>query len=163
MAVVVGSGLKCRVIWPCLLLEDAEVIDTFDRITIDPRKMNGQPCIRGMRLTVRRVLEALSAAGSRDELRADYPEVEDEDLRKYSELGREQLRRPNQSVGPGDSCTSSPSHGRFDRLLSSDRLLAAHARGQSDGEEGDCACSCAYQGLCRVRIKTSRVSARPIP
>jgi uncharacterized protein (DUF433 family) len=32
----------------------------FDRITIEPGKMNGQPCIRGMRLTVRRVLEALS-------------------------------------------------------------------------------------------------------
>lgn len=56
--------------------------DAFDRITVDPRKMNGQPCIRGLRLTVRRVLEALSAAGSRDELRADYPEVDDEDIRQ---------------------------------------------------------------------------------
>jgi uncharacterized protein (DUF433 family) len=58
------------------------VTDTFDRITIDSRKMNGQPCIRGMRLTVRRVLEALSASGSRDELRTDYPELEDEDIRQ---------------------------------------------------------------------------------
>jgi uncharacterized protein (DUF433 family) len=58
------------------------VSDTFDRITIDPRKMNGQPCIRGMRLTVRQVLEALSAAGSREELREDYPDVEDEDIRQ---------------------------------------------------------------------------------
>ena len=33
--------------------------EVFDRITIEPRKMNGQPCIRGLRLTVRRVLEAL--------------------------------------------------------------------------------------------------------
>lgn len=56
--------------------------DTFDRITIDPRKMNGQPCIRGLRLTVRRVLEALSASGSRDELRADHLELEDEDIRQ---------------------------------------------------------------------------------
>lgn len=31
---------------------------------------------------MRRVLEALSAAGSRDELRADYPELEDEDIRQ---------------------------------------------------------------------------------
>jgi uncharacterized protein (DUF433 family) len=58
------------------------VTETFDRITIDPRKMNGQPCIRGMRLTVRRVLEALSVSGSREELRADYPELEDEDIRQ---------------------------------------------------------------------------------
>jgi len=32
----------------------------LNRITIDPAKMNGQACIRGMRLTVRRVLEALA-------------------------------------------------------------------------------------------------------
>ncbi|WP_417744997.1 DUF433 domain-containing protein [Rosistilla oblonga] len=32
----------------------------LDRITSDPSVMNGQPCIRGMRVTVRRVLEALA-------------------------------------------------------------------------------------------------------
>jgi len=32
----------------------------FDHITIDPKRMNGQPCIRGMRLTVRRVVEAVA-------------------------------------------------------------------------------------------------------
>ena len=32
----------------------------FDRITRNPAQMNGQPCIRGMRLTVRRVLEAMA-------------------------------------------------------------------------------------------------------
>lgn len=53
---------------------------TFDRITVEPGKMNGQPCIRGMRLTVRRVLEALSAYATREELRADYPELDDEDI-----------------------------------------------------------------------------------
>ena len=37
---------------------------TFDRITIEPGKMNGQPCIRGLRITVRRVVEALSTASS---------------------------------------------------------------------------------------------------
>lgn len=54
----------------------------FDRITVDVGKMNGQPCIRGLRLTVRRVLEALSTYDSREELRADYPELEDEDIRQ---------------------------------------------------------------------------------
>ena len=54
----------------------------FDRITIEPGKMNGQPCIRGLRLTVRRVLEAVSGYESRDELRADYPELDDEDIRQ---------------------------------------------------------------------------------
>ena len=54
----------------------------FDRITIEQGKMNGQPCIRGLRLTVRRVLEALGTYSSREELRADYPELDDEDIRQ---------------------------------------------------------------------------------
>lgn len=52
----------------------------FDRITVDPGKMSGQPCIRGMRLTVRRVLEVLGAYATREELLADYPELEEEDI-----------------------------------------------------------------------------------
>ncbi|MDP1563332.1 MAG: DUF433 domain-containing protein [Pirellulaceae bacterium] len=54
----------------------------LDRITIDPTKMNGQPCIRGMRLTVRRVLEALAIYPDRGELRKEYPELEEEDIRQ---------------------------------------------------------------------------------
>lgn len=55
---------------------------TFDRITSDPAILNGQPCIRGMRLSVRRVLEALSTYPDRENLRAEYPELEDEDIRQ---------------------------------------------------------------------------------
>lgn len=55
---------------------------TFDRITVDPKQMNGQPCIRGMRLTVRRVVEAVAMYPDRDELRRQYPELEDEDIRQ---------------------------------------------------------------------------------
>lgn len=55
---------------------------TFDRITVDPTKMGGQPCIRGMRLTVKRVLEALAAYPNPAELRQQYPELEDEDIRQ---------------------------------------------------------------------------------
>jgi uncharacterized protein (DUF433 family) len=54
----------------------------FDRITIEPDKMSGQPCIRGLRLTVRRVLEALNSDPSREELRSDYPDLDDEDIRQ---------------------------------------------------------------------------------
>ena len=54
----------------------------LDRITIEPGKMNGQPCIRGLRLTDRRVLEAIGQYASREELRADYPELEEEDIRQ---------------------------------------------------------------------------------
>jgi len=52
----------------------------LDRITINPTIMNGQPCIRGMRLTVRRVVEAVALYPDRSELKAEYPELEDEDI-----------------------------------------------------------------------------------
>ena len=54
----------------------------FDRITTDPNRLSGQPCIRDLRLTVRRVLEALSLYPDRQELRREYPELEDEDIRQ---------------------------------------------------------------------------------
>lgn len=54
----------------------------FDRITWNPNQMNGQPCIRGMRLTVRRVVEAVSIYPSRDDLFRNYPELEPEDVRQ---------------------------------------------------------------------------------
>lgn len=64
---------------------------TFDRITFDPAVLNGQPCIRGMRLTVRRVLEALATYPDRKELRAEYPELEDEDIRQALEYAAANL------------------------------------------------------------------------
>lgn len=54
----------------------------FDRITCDPKRMNGGPCIRNLRLTVRRVLEALAIYADREELKREYPELEDEDIRQ---------------------------------------------------------------------------------
>ena len=54
----------------------------FDRITSDPEILGGKPCIRGMRITVRRVLEIASQALPADELTANYPELEPEDFRQ---------------------------------------------------------------------------------
>ena len=54
----------------------------FDRITSDPERMNGEPCIRNLRLTVRRVLEALATYPDRKEFKREYPEIEDEDIRQ---------------------------------------------------------------------------------
>jgi len=56
------------------------------RITTDPEIVNGQPCIRGMRLTVRRVVEAVALYPDRAELKAEYPELEDEDIRQALEF-----------------------------------------------------------------------------
>lgn len=54
----------------------------LDRITVEPGKMDGQPCIRGTRLTVRRVVEIVADYTDRDEIRKDYPDLEDEDIRQ---------------------------------------------------------------------------------
>lgn len=63
----------------------------FDRITIDPSLMNGQPCIRGMRLTVRRVVEAAALYPDRAELKHEYPELEDDDIRQALEFAASNL------------------------------------------------------------------------
>ena len=55
-------------------------MQTFDRITRDPAVMQGQPCVRGLRITVRRVLEAMALYPDRDELFREYPELEPDDL-----------------------------------------------------------------------------------
>jgi uncharacterized protein (DUF433 family) len=54
----------------------------FDRITVDPARMNGQPCIRDLRLTVRRVVELAAFYPDRKELLREYPELDDEDIRQ---------------------------------------------------------------------------------
>jgi len=73
------------------LVMGVSAMTEFDRITSDPAKMSGQPCIRGMRLTVRRVLEALATYPDREELRAEYPELEDEDIRQALEYAAANL------------------------------------------------------------------------
>ena len=55
-------------------------MEKFDRITIEVARMNGEPCIRDLRLTVRRVLEALAIYPDRIELKREYPELEDDDI-----------------------------------------------------------------------------------
>jgi uncharacterized protein (DUF433 family) len=52
----------------------------FDRITWNPNQMNGQPCVRGMRLTVRRVVEAVAIYPDRQDLFRNYPELEPDDV-----------------------------------------------------------------------------------
>jgi uncharacterized protein (DUF433 family) len=66
--------------WAANELRSIRVAQKLDRITINPGIMNGQPCIRGMRLTVRRVVEAAALYPDRSELRREYPELEDEDV-----------------------------------------------------------------------------------
>jgi uncharacterized protein (DUF433 family) len=52
----------------------------FTRITIDPNRMNGLPCIRGTRVTVSTVLGQLAAGRAVDQILADYPYLDREDI-----------------------------------------------------------------------------------
>jgi len=54
----------------------------FDRITIEPGKMGGKPCIRGLRISVENVLSILASYSDRRELFEDYPDLEEDDLRQ---------------------------------------------------------------------------------
>jgi uncharacterized protein (DUF433 family) len=55
---------------------------TFTRITVDPKRMNGQPCVRHLRLTVRRVVEAVALYPDRRDLQREFPELDEEDIRE---------------------------------------------------------------------------------
>ncbi|MBI2303054.1 MAG: DUF433 domain-containing protein [Armatimonadetes bacterium] len=57
-------------------------MDAFPRITIEPGKMGGRPCIRRMRLTVATVLELLAKGADEDELLQLYPYLERDDIRE---------------------------------------------------------------------------------
>jgi uncharacterized protein (DUF433 family) len=52
----------------------------LDRITQDPQVMGGKPCIRGMRVTVGMIVGQIGAGHNIDELLADYPYLEREDI-----------------------------------------------------------------------------------
>ena len=57
----------------------------FNRITLDPNKCFGKPCIRGLRMPVVSILSYLSSGMSIDEMLHEWPELEVEDI--YQALG----------------------------------------------------------------------------
>ena len=62
-------------------------------ITIDPAKMGGKPCIRGLRITVSDVLDYLSSGMTPTEILADFPDLTDEDIRACLALAADRERR----------------------------------------------------------------------
>ena len=58
-------------------------MDYAHLITIEPGKRSGQPCIRGLRMTVRDVLEYLASGMSVEEILADFPDLTAEDIRDF--------------------------------------------------------------------------------
>ena len=60
------------------------------RITVDPAHCGGRPCLRGLRIRVRDVLDLLVAGADRAEILADYPLLEEGDITAALEYGARQ-------------------------------------------------------------------------
>lgn len=63
----------------------------FDRITVNPAILNGQPTIRGMRLSVKRVVEAVALYPVREDLFKEFPELDEEDVRQSLDFAARNL------------------------------------------------------------------------
>jgi uncharacterized protein (DUF433 family) len=57
-------------------------VTSFERITIDPSQMGGVPCVRGLRIPVATVLRMLAGGMGEQEILADYPDLQVEDIRE---------------------------------------------------------------------------------
>ena len=53
----------------------------LERITINPKQCGGRPCIRGMRIRVSDVLDLLASGLSNEEILAEMPDLEADDLK----------------------------------------------------------------------------------
>lgn len=66
----------------------------LDRITINPLQCGGRPCIRGLRIRVKDVLDLLAAGVQEMEILADFPYLEPEDIRAVLEFAAAQTDHP---------------------------------------------------------------------
>jgi uncharacterized protein (DUF433 family) len=65
--------------------------ELLNRITSNPRQCGGRPCIRGMRIRVKDVLDMLAGGASEEEILADFPYLEPEDIRASLEYAAAQI------------------------------------------------------------------------
>lgn len=64
---------------------------TLERITFNPNQCGGRPCIRGMRIRVKDVMDMLAAGVPKAEILADFPDLEAEDIRACLEYAAAQM------------------------------------------------------------------------
>jgi uncharacterized protein (DUF433 family) len=68
-------------------------MDYRERITIEPDKLGGKPCIRGLRITVYDVLDYLASGMSQEEILRDFSDLTPEDIRACLVFAAERERR----------------------------------------------------------------------
>jgi uncharacterized protein (DUF433 family) len=78
-----GTVVSCFTgVVACAKLRYHDHVQEFQRITINPEVMGGKPCIRGMRVTVGMIVEALAAGRTIEQLLADFPYLDEPDIRE---------------------------------------------------------------------------------
>jgi uncharacterized protein (DUF433 family) len=71
----------------------------LDRITVDPEICGGRPCIRGLRVRVKDILDMLAGGSTRAEILADYPYLQDEDITAALEFAARATDHPVLAAG----------------------------------------------------------------
>jgi len=71
----------------------------LNRITSRPEQCGGRPCIRGLRVRVKDILDLLASGASRDEILADYSYLEDGDITASLEFAALEADHPVLRVG----------------------------------------------------------------
>jgi uncharacterized protein (DUF433 family) len=74
-------------------------MDYRGRITIEPGKRGGKPCIRGLRITVYDVLEYLASGMTEDEILSDFPDLERDDIRACLAFAADRERKLVSATG----------------------------------------------------------------
>lgn len=68
-------------------------MDYRERITIEPGKRGGKPCLRGLRITVYDILDYLAGGMSEEEILSDFPDLERDDIRASLAFAADRERR----------------------------------------------------------------------
>lgn len=74
----------------------------LDRVTVDPAKVNGRPCIRGLRFTVAHLLRLVAAGWTFEQIQEEFPFIEAEDIQQallYAAHSAEVTALPPRGIG----------------------------------------------------------------
>jgi len=77
-------------------------MELLERITIEPGKCGGKPCIRGKRITAHDVLSYLASGMTHEGVLRDFPYLTEEDIRPCLAYAADRERRSLIEAGPGD-------------------------------------------------------------
>lgn len=94
LSVVDGASVKAGLGGRAPVTYTATMSTLLSRITVRAEQMHGQPCIRGMRIRVSDVLEMLAGGMSYDEILADYPYLERDDILAALAYAAQEMKHP---------------------------------------------------------------------